>query len=74
MTPQDKKKVAEGMVCFFFGHKYRLKRKITRTIRELKCSRCGKEFGMNDDTQSVLPMDFELTELHNEILNPHSHE
>lgn len=52
------------VVCRFFGHRYRLKKHITSYIREIKCTRCKQEFGMNDQTQSVLPMDDELRELH----------
>jgi len=53
-----------GVVCRFFGHKYRLKKHITPYLREIKCTRCKQEFGMNDQTQSVLPLDNELRELH----------
>ena len=53
-----------AVVCCFFGHKYRLKRHITPYLREIKCTRCKKEFGMNDQTQSVLPLDDKLIELH----------
>ena len=53
-----------AVMCCFFGHKYRLKRHITPYLREIKCTRCKQEFGMNDQTQSVLPLDDELIELH----------
>lgn len=56
------------IICFFFGHKYRIKRRISRTTRELKCTRCKKEFGMNDDAKVVLPLDTELIELHNNTI------
>lgn len=56
-------------ICFLFGHKYRLKRRISSTIREVKCIRCKSEFGMNDTTQSLLPLDNELKDLHR-FLNP----
>lgn len=52
------------VVCRLFGHKYRLKKHITPYLREIKCTRCKQEFGMNDHTQSVLPMDNELIEVH----------
>lgn len=58
-----------AVMCRFFGHKYRLKRHITPYLREIKCTRCKKEFGMNDQTQSVLPLDNELRELHRVLLN-----
>ena len=53
-----------AVMCYFFGHKYRLKRHITPYLREVKCTRCKQEFGMNDQTQSVVPLDVELRELH----------
>jgi hypothetical protein len=53
-----------GVVCRLFGHKYRLKKHITPYLREIKCTRCKQEFGMNDQTQSVLPLDNELRKLH----------
>jgi len=34
------------------------------TLRHIKRTRCKQEFGMNDHTQSVLPLDNELKELH----------
>ena len=52
------------IICFIFGHKFRLLRRISPTTRELKCKRCKKEFGMNDDVKVILPMDYELRELH----------
>ena len=53
-----------AVMCCFFGHKYRLKRHITPYLREIKCTRCKQKFGMNDQTQSVLPLDDELIEVH----------
>jgi len=62
--PQSPALSKTAVMCCFFGHKYRLKRHITPYLREIKCTRCKKEFGMNDQTQSVLPLDEELIELH----------
>ena len=56
------------LICFLFGHKYRLKRTITKDIRELNCKRCSKDFAMCDWTKSVLPLDNELKQLHEEFL------
>jgi transcription initiation factor IIE alpha subunit len=55
-------------MCRLFGHKYTLKRNITPYLREIKCERCGKEFGINDETKSVLPLDNELKKLHRDLL------
>lgn len=50
--------------CFLGGHKYTLKRDILPYIRELKCDRCKKEFGMNDETNQILPLDQSLSKAH----------
>lgn len=52
------------LICKIFGHKYTLLRRISPTIRELKCTRCNSEFGMNDELMAVLPMDFDLKHAH----------
>ena len=49
-----------SLVCFLFGHKYFLIKKITQTTRKISCHRCGKVFGMNDDARCVLKWDREL--------------
>jgi hypothetical protein len=54
----------KAFICSVFGHKYRLLRKITPMIREVKCKRCKKEFGMNDYLEVILEMDDELRKLH----------
>jgi hypothetical protein len=53
-----------NMCCFIFGHRYRLKRDITPHIREVKCLRCDKMWGMNDETNDLLPLDDDLLEIH----------
>lgn len=58
-----------NIICTLFGHKYRLKRKITSNIREIKCIRCFQEFGMNDELRAVLPLDDELKEAHNSLIS-----
>jgi hypothetical protein len=55
-------------VCRLFGHNYKLLRKISPTIREVKCGRCKQEFGMNDSVQALLPLDDELRDCHANIL------
>ena len=55
------------MCCYLLGHSYKLKRNITPYIREIECKRCKKQFGMNDQLKSLLPMDDKLLQAH-EIL------
>ena len=57
-----------AFMCRLFGYDYSLLRKISATIREVKCGRCKQEFGMNDNVQALLPMDDELHECHNILL------
>lgn len=56
------------LLCFIVGHKYRLHRKITDDIREAKCIRCGKFFGIHDGLEVVLPLDTQLIKAHDELL------
>jgi len=56
-------------VCLGFGHKYKVTRRITKSIAELQCPRCKKEFGINTTAQALLPMDDELRSLHRELSN-----
>lgn len=58
----------QNIICFLFNHRYRLKRKITSRIREIKCTRCKKEFAMHDDMQCVIPLDDELIEFGDDII------
>lgn len=57
-----------AVMCRLFGHDYKLLRKISPTIRELKCGRCKQEFGMNDNVQALLPLDDELLDCHATLL------
>ena len=56
------------LICKILGHKYKLLRKISNTIVEVKCDRCKSEFGMNSDIESILPLDGELKTLHSFLL------
>jgi phage FluMu protein Com len=57
------------IICKISGHKYKLLRKISNTIVEVKCDRCKNEFGMNSDAQTILPLDGELKTLHSFLLH-----
>lgn len=64
----EPKQNLKKLICFIFGHQYRLLRKISDTTREIKCKRCKAEFGMNDDCKVVLPMDDDLRQAHKYLL------
>ena len=53
-----------AVVCFIFGHRYKVTKRVTKSIAELQCKRCKKEFGINTNCESLLPLDKELKELH----------
>ena len=54
--------------CVLFGHTYILHRKVNSYVREMKCKKCDKKFAMNDDMQTLLPLDYELQKLHTEMI------
>ncbi len=54
--------------CFLFGHKYVVTRKIYSAVRELRCTRCEKDFGMNDNVGCIIPLDDELRQQHDDLL------
>lgn len=61
--------VVLAAVCWVFGHRYKVTRRLTKSIAELQCPRCKKDFGINTTTQALLPMDDELKSLHRELSN-----
>lgn len=56
------------LICKIFGHKYYVYAKPKESwatgIRWLKCHRCPGDFALNDNVKALLPMDFELHDLH----------
>ena len=59
------------IICKIFGHKRPFKeiRCIDPLIvYELKCKRCGAEFGYNGRTKALLPLDEELKRTHDVFL------
>lgn len=61
-----------NLLCLFGKHKYKITRKISHNIQELKCIKCNKEVGINHDLQVVLPLDDELRSEHDFILGIYS--
>lgn len=61
------------MICKIFGHKYYVYARPTESwsngIRWLKCRRCGRDFAMNARVKALIPMDFEIMDMH-EWVNP----
>lgn len=53
--------------CKIFGHKYKLANKLSKYIYELKCTRCKRRFGLHKELKTLLSMDAELRNLHNEL-------
>ena len=52
------------MICFILGHKYEVYAKCERKgSRWLKCKRCKKDFVMDVQTRTLLPMDFEFQDM-----------
>ena len=62
------------IICFIFGHKYSIYAKPKEVwgngIRWLKCKKCKGDFVINDRVKILLPMDFELMNMHNWIKCP----
>jgi len=56
------------ILCKIFGHKYYVFAKPAESwgngIRWIKCSRCGADFAVNDRVKTLLPMDFEIKDMH----------
>lgn len=50
--------------CVLFGHKYKVVKEYSPEIRKLKCSRCGKFFGMHDGVNALVPWDYEMELVH----------
>ena len=55
-----------NVLCFVFGHKYRVVREFSYTSRKVGCARCGRKWGMNDETRSFVPWDGEFDKLYSE--------
>ena len=54
--------------CLIFGHKLRVyakpKEEWAKGIRWLVCDRCNRHFAINDRVKTIVPMDFEIRDMH----------
>lgn len=57
----------ERIVCAIAGHKYVVQRVFSPTGRQVGCTRCGREWGMNDSVRAFIPWDGELEQLYRDI-------
>lgn len=53
--------------CILFGHKYFLIKRLTPWSKKIGCSRCAKQFGMNDDVKCIIEWSDELEEMYKVI-------
>lgn len=54
----------ERLICAIFGHRYFVARKLNNGTRKVGCARCGKHWGMHDQTRSFLPWDGDFEALY----------
>lgn len=52
------------ILCWIFGHRYALVKKLTPYSRKVGCVRCRCAWGMNDDARALIPWDSELEGLY----------
>jgi len=56
------------LLCKILGHSFKVyarpKEPWGKGIRWIRCSRCHKDFVINDRVRTLLPMDFELKDMH----------
>jgi hypothetical protein len=60
-------KALNKLICAMFGHRYVVQRVFSPTSRKVGCTRCGKEWGMNDSVRAFIPWDGELEQLYRDI-------
>lgn len=52
------------IMCAIFDHKYFTSRVFSPISRQVVCSRCGRRWGMHDETRSFIEWDGELEQLY----------
>ena len=57
-----------NLACSIFGHQFLVhakpKEEWAKGIRWIRCRRCGRDFVIHDGVKVLLPMDFELLDMH----------
>ena len=56
-----------SLICAFTRHRYVLEKRLSRTSRKIGCTRCGKQWAMNDDCQILLPWDEDFEQVYAEL-------
>ena len=64
------KKLLISVICWFVQHDYRTLRRITPEIKEVCCARCKRMWSMDTLSETLTPMDQELMDIHEFVLDP----
>ncbi len=56
------------ILCTIGYHRYIVAQELTNRSRRIACPYCHKSWGMNDDVRAVIPWDYELADLYNNML------
>jgi hypothetical protein len=64
MAALDFEPLVRTLLCWLFGHRYRVLRRMNPGARKVGCDRCGCVWGMHDDTRSFVPWDDDLEQLY----------
>ena len=57
----------ERLICAVAGHRYVVQRVFSSTSRKVGCTRCDREWGMNDSVKAFVPWDGEFEQLYRDI-------
>jgi hypothetical protein len=60
-------KVLKKLICALAGHRYVVQRVFSPTSRKVGCTRCGKTWGMSDNTHTLLPWDDEMEQTYRDF-------
>ena len=52
------------LCCRLIGHRYRVVQEFSSHSRRVVCDHCGADWGMNDQTRTMIPWDEELAEIY----------